>query len=146
MDPEIKAIPLGESELLRDGGDVVIVAVGSMVHPALEAAAELVSQGISAAVLNARFVKPLDKARLLPLVERCAAVVTVEEHTVGGGFGGAVLEAISAAGIVVKSRCLGVPDVLIEHGESTATLALDAPGIAAAVVELLREGSKTDGD
>jgi 1-deoxy-D-xylulose-5-phosphate synthase len=144
MDPEIKALPLGEAELLRDGDDVLIVAVGTMVHPALEAAAELATQGISAAVLNARFVKPLDEARLLPLAEHCAAVVTVEEHSLGGGFGGAVLEALSAAGLSVKTRCLGVPDALIEHGESVTTLGLDAPGIAAAVGELLRDSSKAD--
>jgi len=89
-------------------------------------------------------VKPLDEARLLPLAEHCAAVVTVEEHTLGGGFGSAVLEALSAAGLSVKSRCLGVPDALIEHGESVTTLGLDAPGIAAAVGELLRDSSEVD--
>ncbi len=74
LDPELKAIPIGESELLRDGDDAVIVAYGTLVHPALEAAAELSAEGISAAVLNARFVKPLDGDRILSLASRCKAV------------------------------------------------------------------------
>ncbi len=110
LDPELKAIPIGESELLRDGDDALIVAYGTLVHPALEAAAELSAEGISAAVLNARFAKPLDRDRILSLASRCRALLTVEEHSGMGGFGSAVLEALSAAGVVVSSRCLAVPD------------------------------------
>jgi len=138
IDPEIKAISLGESEVLRDGDDVLIAAIGSVVHPALEAAAELSARGISAAVLNARFVKPLDAERLIALAERCRAVVTVEEHAGQGGFGSAVLEALSASGLEVRSRCLGLPDEIIEHGFSPSSFGLDAPGIADAVEVLLR--------
>lgn len=138
MDPEIKAISLGEAEVLRDGSDVLIAAVGSVVHPALEAANELNNRGISAAVLNARFVRPLDTERLLALAQRCKVVVTVEEHTGSGGFGGAVLEALSEAGLTLRTLCLALPDEVIEHGFSVTDFGLDAPGIANSVEEFLR--------
>jgi len=142
MDPEIKPLPLGEAELLRDGDDVLILAVGSMVHPAIEAADDLAARGISAAVVNARFVKPLDTERILPLAKRCGALVTVEEHCASGGFGGAALEALAAAGVDLPTRCLAVPDRVIEHGDTASilrSLGLDAPGIAEAAAELLRQ-------
>jgi 1-deoxy-D-xylulose-5-phosphate synthase len=144
LDQAIKAIPVGESELLRDGDDALIVAYGTLVHPALEAAAELVSEGISTAVLNARFAKPLDEDRILSLARRCKAVVTVEEHSRLGGFGSAVLEALSAASVAVASRCLGVPDRVIEHGDAGKIrhdLSLDAEGIARAVRDLVKRSA-----
>ncbi len=143
MDPDVKTVPIGEAELLRDGDDAVIVAYGVMVHEAEEAADELSAHGISVAVLNARFVKPLDETRIASLARRTGAVVTVEEHAGMGGFGAAVLEALSAAGVETKSRCLAVPDVLMEHGDANAQkarLGLDAAGIAKAVRELLGKG------
>ncbi len=146
LDPDIKAIPLGESELLRDGDDALIVALGSMVHPALEAAAELAAEGVSAAVLNARFVKPLDAGRISSLAERCGAVVTVEEHSAAGGFGGAVLEELARAGVAVPVRCLAVPDRLIEHGDAGRlrdALDLSVRGIRQAVRGLLGRRKST---
>ena len=137
MDPDIKAIPIGESELLRDGEDVLIVAIGTLAHPALEAAQELSNQGVSAAVVNARFVRPLDADRLLPLASRCGAVLTVEEHRVAGGFGSAVLELLAEHGVVVPVRCLGVSDELVEHGESLASQGLAVGDIATAALALL---------
>ena len=140
LDPELKALPIGEAELLRDGDDAVIVAIGALVHPALEAAVELAAEGLSVAVLNARFVKPLDAPRIVALARRCRALVTVEEHSAMGGFGGAVLEALAAAGAVRPVRCLGLPDRLIEHGDSNkqkAAFGLDTAGIAHAVKSLL---------
>jgi 1-deoxy-D-xylulose-5-phosphate synthase len=139
LDPDIKPLPLGEAEILRDGDDALLVAYGTAVHAALEAAAELAGEGISVAVLNARFAKPLDRARILALAGHCGAVVTVEEHSGMGGFGGAVLESLSAAGLAVPARCLAVPDRLVEHGDSKALrrrLGLDARGIVAALREL----------
>ncbi|MEE2673925.1 MAG: 1-deoxy-D-xylulose-5-phosphate synthase [Myxococcota bacterium] len=138
MDPEIKALPIGEAELLRNGDDVLIVAVGELVHASVEAAEELAGEGVSAAVLNARFVKPLDTKHLLPWAEHCGAVVTVEAHTGPGGFGGAVLEALAEAGLTPAARSLSIPDRLNEHGSTLAGLGLDAKGIARAVLELLR--------
>jgi 1-deoxy-D-xylulose-5-phosphate synthase len=146
LDQEIKAIPIGESELLRDGDDALIIAYGTLAHPALEAAAELAAEGISAAVLNARFAKPLDEDRILSLARRCKAVVTVEEHSGMGGFGSAVLEALSAGGVSVASHCLAVPDTVIEHGDTEKIrrdLGLDTEGIARAVRVLL-EGSAAE--
>jgi len=140
LDPELKVIPIGESELLRDGDDAVIVAYGTLVHPALEAAAELSAGGISVAVLNARFAKPLDGDRILSLASRCGALLTVEEHSGMGGFGSAVLETLSAAGAAVTSRCLAVPDWVIDHGDTEEIrhrLSLDAEGIAQAVRDLV---------
>jgi len=140
-DPEIKPLPLGEAELLRDGDDAAIVAIGTMVHPALEAAAELAAEGVSVAVLNARFVKPLDAARIARLASRCGALLTVEEHAGSGGFGAAVLEALAAAGVRVPVRCLAIPDCIVEHGnpdQIKGSLGLDAAGIAQAV-RTLRE-------
>jgi 1-deoxy-D-xylulose-5-phosphate synthase len=138
LDPDLKAIPLGEAELLTDGDDLAIIAIGTLVHPALEAAAELASRGISAAVLNARFVKPLDTGRLLPLARRCGAVVTVEEHSGMGGFGAAVLEALSAGGVDVPTRVMAAPDVLHEHGTTRASIGLDTANIARVAEELVR--------
>jgi 1-deoxy-D-xylulose-5-phosphate synthase len=144
LDPEIKAVPVGRGELLRDGDDVLVVALGTLVHPALEAAAELASRGISAAVVNARFAKPVDEELIVPLARRCSAVVTVEEHSARGGFGGAVLEALAAAGVGVPTRVLGIPDRIVEHGKPEAQRAafgLDADGIVAAVEALLERRS-----
>jgi len=141
MDPEIKTLSIGEAELLRDGDDVLIAAIGSMVQPAIEAADELKTQGISAAVLNARFVKPLDIDRLSELARRCGLVVTVEEHSGMGGFGGAVLEGLSRAGVDVPVRLMAAPDELIEHGSSPKTIGLSAKSIAETVAASVAERS-----
>ena len=135
LDADIRSLPIGRGELLRDGTDLAIVALGSRVAPALEAAQRLAEAGISAAVFNARFVKPLDVAAIADLARRCGALLTVEEHALAGGFGSAVLEALAGEGISVPARLLAVPDVLVEHGDPAAQLAefgLDAAGIAAA--------------
>jgi 1-deoxy-D-xylulose-5-phosphate synthase len=140
LDPEIKALPIGRAELLRDGSDVALVALGSMVHPAMEAADRLAGRGIRAAVLNARFAKPLDGEAIAGLARRCRALVSVEEHGGQGGFGGAVLEALAQAGLRLPVRCLGVPDRVVEHGDPAAQRAafgLDPVGIERAAVALL---------
>jgi 1-deoxy-D-xylulose-5-phosphate synthase len=140
LEEEIKALKIGKAELLRDGSDVAIVALGTRVIPALEAADRLREHGIRAAVLNARFVKPLDAEWLTQLARRCGAIVTVEEHAALGGFGSAVLEALGIAGVAVPVRVLGVPDRVIEHGKPDqllAELGLDAAGIEQAVLGLL---------
>jgi 1-deoxy-D-xylulose-5-phosphate synthase len=140
LDADIRALEIGRGELLRDGGDLAIVALGSRVAPALEAAGQLAKEGIEAAVFNARFAKPLDLPAIAELATRCGALVTVEEHALAGGFGSAVLEALAGQGIQVPTRLLAVPDELVEHGNPTAQLArfgLDAAGIAAAGRALL---------
>jgi 1-deoxy-D-xylulose-5-phosphate synthase len=136
LDPEVKPIPIGEAELLRDGDDVALIAYGTLAHPALEAAAELAAEGISVAVLNARFAKPLDAARIVGLARKVRGLLTVEEHVGQGGFGSAVLEALAAAGVTKPVRCLALPDRSIEHGDPAkqrAACGLDVAGIAEAL-------------
>jgi 1-deoxy-D-xylulose-5-phosphate synthase len=145
LDPDVKEIPLGEAELLRDGDDACVLAIGNSVHPALEAAAELAAEGIACAVLNARFVKPLDRDRILDLARRCRVLVTVEEHSAMGGFGGAVLELLAAERVAVPTRTLGIADELIEHGETSSTVGIAPTDIQRAVVELLGGTRAPDG-
>jgi 1-deoxy-D-xylulose-5-phosphate synthase len=116
MDRELKALPIGKGELLRDGTDVAIVAIGVSVWPAVKAAEQLSQEGLSTAVINARFVKPLDQELIVNVAKRVRYVVTVEEGCKMGGFGSAVLEALSEAGVTVKTKILGLPDWYIEQG------------------------------
>ena len=139
LDPEVKPIPIGEAELLRDGDDLALIVYGTLAHPALEAANELAADGVSVAVLNARFAKPLDEARIVALAKRARALVTVEEAAGQAGFGSAVLEALARASVTLPVRCLAVPDRLVEHGnpdKQRAALGLDAEGIARALREM----------
>ena len=140
LDSDVKTLALGEAELLRDGTDVGLIAIGVSVHEASLAAEELEAAGISTAVLNARFVKPLDARWLATLGRRCRVLVVIEEHSSMGGFGDAVAASLAAQGIQVPLRALGVRDELIEHGsqaEWRAELGLDAAGIERTVRELL---------
>jgi 1-deoxy-D-xylulose-5-phosphate synthase len=137
MDQEIKKLEIGKAELLLDGNDVAIVAIGNMVYPSIEAAKRLATDGISAAVVNARFVKPLDEELILRIAKKTGRVVTVEEHALLGGFGSAVLECVDAAGVTgIKSLRMGLPDSYIEHGTQKVLrqkYGLDAEGIYAKV-------------
>ncbi len=147
LDAEVKALPVGRAELLRDGADALVVAFGLPVHPALEAANELAGEGLDVAVLNARFARPLDTEQIVAQARRAKVVVTVEEHAIAGGFGSAVLEALAEAGVERPVRCLGIPDRLVEHGnpdDLRGELGLDAPGIAAAVRELAARGTGSE--
>ena len=140
LDPDVKSLKIGEAELLRDGRDVGIVALGHSVAPALDAALRLEEHGISAAVLNARFAKPVDGRWLAELARRCGALVVIEEHSAMGGLGDAVLASLALQRISVPVRALGIPDQVIEHGsqeEWRAALGLDAAGIERAARELL---------
>ncbi|HET9350297.1 MAG TPA: 1-deoxy-D-xylulose-5-phosphate synthase [Burkholderiales bacterium] len=122
---EFSSIPLGKGEIRRTGKKIAILAFGSMVKPALEAAEKL-----DATVANMRFVKPLDAALVRELAARHELIVTVEEHQIMGGAGSAVLEAL--AGMDKKTLLLGLPDRFIEHGDSAKLLSavgLDAEGI-----------------
>ena len=117
MDPEPDPLPLGQGELLRDGDDVALVAVGVMVHHALEAAERLSQEGISAAVINARFVKPLDEELIGQVAQKVKCLLTMEEGCRMGGFGSAVLESLSEQGLWhLPTKVLGLPDIYIEQG------------------------------
>jgi 1-deoxy-D-xylulose-5-phosphate synthase len=117
MDDQLRALEIGRGELLRAGRDVAIVAIGHPVLPAFKAAEELARLGIDAAVVNARFVKPLDKDLLRGVIAQVPNVIIVEDHALAGGFGGAVLEFLADEDIRhVRVRRLGVPDQFIPHG------------------------------
>ena len=140
MDPDVKALPVGQAELLRDGDDLVVIAVGDRVHPALEAAQELAAEGHSIAVLNARFVKPLDEERIISLASHCGAVLCVESHVGMGGFASAVLECLAEAKVDATVKSLAIPDRLIEHGSPNQIyhdLHLDQAGIRDAILSML---------
>ncbi len=134
MEASLRFLAPGQAERLRDGDDLAIVAIGSMVAPALEAAKKLASLGLTAAVVNARFAKPLDADLILEVARRTGRVLTVEENTTSGGFGSAVADLIREAGSSGAAVVtLGLPDEFIEHGSQAALRArygLDGAGIA----------------
>ena len=137
-DPEL--LEIGKAELLRDGGEIAIVAYGSMVHPSLQAAENLAKDGIDTTVINARFVKPLDSALLLALARTKRMIVTVEEAYLAGGFGSAVIELLEENGLQDRVRLvrMGIPDRIVTHGDPKLLLAkygLDADGIYTRVRE-----------
>ena len=139
----LQKIPLGQAEVLKEGDDLLILALGASVYPALDAAAQLDQQGLKATVVNARFVKPLDENLILTLAARIGRVLTVEENVVAGGFGSAVLELLADKGLTeVAVKRLGIPDVFVEHG-SPAILrqkyCLDAAGILESALEILEK-------
>jgi len=141
MDDELHLIPIGSSETLRQGGDIAIVALGTTVTPALEAAQGLATNGIEATVVNGRFAKPLDSSLILGVARRIKKLVTVEENTLCGGFGSSVLALLQQSGISdVKVKNIGIPDVFVEHGTQAilrAKYSLDAAGIAREAMALL---------
>jgi 1-deoxy-D-xylulose-5-phosphate synthase len=108
-------LPIGRGEIIRNGSDITIVAVGSRVTAAEHAADLLAERGVSARVVNARFVKPLDEDLLLRCARETGAIVTVEENVLHGGFGAAVLELFMREGIQVQVSCLAIPDVFLDH-------------------------------
>lgn len=142
MAEPLHTLPVGRAETLRTGSDVAILALGSMVLPAERAADLLQDEGISATVVNARFVKPLDKRLIKTLAESVAAFVTVEENARAGGFGSAVLEALEELGTPASVRVLGVPDRVFEQasqGRLRELAGLTAADIAAAARNVLTE-------
>jgi len=137
LDQKFKTLPVGRGEVLREGTTVAVLALGTMVYPALEAAALLDAEGIEVAVINARFVKPLDETLIVAHAEKFGMLVTVEENAVQGGFGSAVLELLEQRGLSgTRVLRLGYPDSYIPQGEQhelRAMLGLDSAGIAASI-------------
>ena len=131
---------IGEAEIMRSGKDIAILAIGNMVYPSLKAADELAKKGINAEVVNMRFVKPLDEKLLLSICDRFRHILTVEDHSIVGGFGSAVTEFITSRGYnTIHIKRHGIPDHFIEHGtipQLHSMLKLDAPGIAEVAEEL----------
>ena len=111
-------IALGKSELIRPGTDVALLALGSLVYPAMRVAEALEREGIDAAVVNARFVKPLDEAMVRAMATRVGKMVTLEEAQVAGGFGSAVSEALDRLGLFrIPHLRIGLADAFVEHGK-----------------------------
>jgi 1-deoxy-D-xylulose-5-phosphate synthase len=117
MEEGWESLPIGKGETIRYGEDLLIVAYGAMVHPAVQTAEILSEHGMEATVINARFVKPLDKELILPKAQQIGRVVTMEEGCLMGGFGSAVAEALMDADILVSLLRLGVPDQLVDHAK-----------------------------
>jgi 1-deoxy-D-xylulose-5-phosphate synthase len=131
VDEGLDTVELGKGVVRRHGNGIAILAFGTLVQPALEAAAEL-----NATLVDMRFVKPLDEELLKDLAQTHDAFVTLEEAAIMGGAGSAVLEFFSHEGIIKPVLQLGLPDRFIDHGEQSAILAglgLDAKGIAASI-------------
>jgi 1-deoxy-D-xylulose-5-phosphate synthase len=129
----LSPVQLGQAEVYDWGDDAMLIAYGALFPTCVKAALKLREEGFSVGVINARFAKPLDKATLLRAVEEVSLVATVEEGTLEGGFGSALLEAANAAGLDTRHIVrLGVPDRFVEHGERQELLAdleLDVAGL-----------------
>jgi 1-deoxy-D-xylulose-5-phosphate synthase len=131
-------LPVGKAQVLRSGRRIAILAFGSMVYPALEAAAEL-----DASAVNMRFVKPIDEQVVLDMARSHDLLVTIEEHQVMGGAGSAVAEVLAARGVATPLLELGLPDRFIDHGDPALLLGsvgLDKAGIVASVRQRLSSG------
>ena len=140
----LHALPIGKAEVLREGKDVVLWAIGSMVQSALQAAEVLAQQGISAGVVNMRFAKPLDKELLVEHAAKYGKIVTLEEGVLAGGVGSAVLESLNEAKLLAKCRVLtlGIPDEFVLHGDKKLLLRdlhLDVQAIAEQTAALVKE-------
>jgi len=142
MDTELKNLEIGKGELLREGKDVLLLPIGNRVYPAMRAADGLEKLGIDAAVINPRFIKPLDKDLLCEWAEKTGRVLTVEDNVEHGGFGSLVLELLSKNKLFgVKTHLLGHPDHFVEHGPQKTlwkNSKIDSPSIINAAMELMK--------
>lgn len=136
IEPTMRAVPVGKGEIRRDGRRIALLAFGSMLKPVLDAAEEL-----NATVANMRFVKPLDDELVMKLALSHDLLVTIEENTIQGGAGSAVVESLLKQNVTTNVMQLGLPDCFIDHGDPAAMLVecgLDKAGIVAAVTERFR--------
>ena len=137
----LKSIDIGKGEVLREGNDVLILAIGSTVYPSLRAAERLEGSGIHTAVINSRFLKPLDGDLICHWAQRTGKILTVEENVLQGGFGSAVLELLHEKGLSsIQMKRLGIPDVYVEHGQQSllrAKYGIDEDGIFKGVMEMV---------
>lgn len=145
MDSEMKALPIGKGEVLREGSDAAIFAIGAEVWPAFHAAEQLARDGINVAVINARFIKPLDEELILRFCKSGSKVITVEEGSLAGGFGSAIMEKVQELGIEhVEFHRIGIPDEYVHHGSQDilrAQFDLHTDGIAARLRKFLGQRS-----
>ena len=147
LDDKIRPLPIGKGKVLEEGEDILILPIGRPVGDALEARKILLEQGISATVVNCRFVKPLDADLICALSEKIPRIITVEDNVRQGGFGSAVLETLSENAITgVQMERIGIADVFVEHGPQNvlrSEYGIDVPDIVKAARRLMKlEGTK----
>jgi 1-deoxy-D-xylulose-5-phosphate synthase len=151
IEPDLRASAaadwqMGTSRVLREGSDATLIAYGSLVSQAMEAAAELEAEGLALEVVDARFCKPIDGEMLTRVLRAGHAVLTIEDHSLQNGFGSAVLEYAVAHNLPTANITrLGMPDRLIAHatrGQQLAEVGLDAAGIARSVRDAIRRVAK----
>jgi 1-deoxy-D-xylulose-5-phosphate synthase len=143
-DVSLQSIDIGKGEVLREGQDILIIAIGTTVYPSLRAAQRLEEVGIQAAVINSRFLKPLDANLLCDWAKKTGKVLTVEENVLQGGFGSAVLELFQERGLLsTQVKRLGIPDIFIEHGPQALLrekYGIDENGIFKGAQKMFEEG------
>ena len=135
--PEPQILPIGKADVLSDGSDVAILGLGPMISLARELAATLARDGYSAALINPRFIKPIDREMIERYAKRVATFVTFEDHVKMGGFGTAVVEALDELGLAVPVVRIGWPDQFIEHGKVDALRAKYGLSVEAAYAQVL---------
>lgn len=141
LDEDPTPIPIGQAEVLTEGEDLLLLAIGRMVPVAVEACDALRTHGIACTVVNGRFVKPLDSKRIIRLAQRIPNLLTLEDNALQGGFGSAVLELLSDHGALpLNIQRLGLPDQFVEHGSAAilrAKYGLDTAGVVRAARQLM---------
>lgn len=146
LDEDFKTLKIGEAEILQGGDDLVLLAIGATVYPALHAARSLGEENIGACVVNSRFAKPLDRDLICSLAGKVGRIITIEENVLPGGFGSSVLEVLGERGIQgVNVKCLGIKDVFLEHGAQSILrkkYGLDTEGIVHSARDMMNESFK----
>lgn len=141
LDGELKTLEIGKGEVLKEGSDLAIIAIGSVVTSAVTAAEKLSKEGLNIKVINARFVKPLDEELIIKTAETIKEIITIEENILQGGFGSAVLELLAEKNVAdVRVKRLGIPNEFVCHAtqaEQRHKYGLDEEGIIGAVKEML---------
>jgi 1-deoxy-D-xylulose-5-phosphate synthase len=143
LDQEMRTLPLGQGELLRAGRDLLLLPVGNRVYPALEAAEGLARLGIDAAVINPRFIKPLDNELICDWAKTCGRVLTVEDNVKKGGFGSAVLQMLHEMHLLVPCRILGYGNKFIDQAPQQTLwkdAGIDVAGIIKGALEVMKQG------
>lgn len=142
LDKKIKTLKIGKGEVLREGSDLAVIALGATVYPALAAAEKMAGEKVSVKVINARFVKPLDSALILKIASSFKKIIILEENVLQGGFGSAVLELLAEKGIKdVKIKRLGIPDEFVEHATQAQLrrkYGIDEEGIIRAIKQMVK--------
>jgi 1-deoxy-D-xylulose-5-phosphate synthase len=148
MDPVMKALPVGKGEVMREGAAATIFAIGNEVWPSMQAAETLAREGIEVAVINARFIKPLDDDLITKYCQPLSSVITVEEGSLAGGFGSALMERAQELNLTdVRFHRIGIPDEYVHHGGQDVLRAqydLHPEGITRRVREFLKTSASSD--